>query len=84
MNAVRLLTVASVVVSLAALTGCGESPQTKDRMTAAKHDAAPYTGGSPASFTQSGWTAGDANGWAQQLKARAQYGQNDHQRVVTP
>jgi acrylyl-CoA reductase (NADPH) len=26
------------------------------------------------------WKAGDKNSWAQQLKTRAQYGQNDHSR----
>lgn len=76
------------VLALAAaalgLVGCGERPQTQGSWSAAKRDAAPYTGGSPASFTESGWKAGDHNGWAQQLKARAQYGQNDHQRVVSP
>lgn len=84
MNAVRTLASAMIVASTTLVVGCGESPQTKDRHSAAKHDTAPYTGGSAASFTQSGWKSGDANGWSQQLKARAQYGQNDHQRVVTP
>lgn len=75
-----------LVISVGALAACGESPQahTPDRITAAKHDAAPYTGGSAAAFTREGWKAGDANSWAQQLKTRAQYGMNDHQRVVTP
>ena len=63
---------------------CGESPQASDRLSAAKRDAAPHTGGSAAAFTREGWKAGDANSWAQQLKTRAQYGMNDHQRVVTP
>jgi hypothetical protein len=75
-----LLLVASVCV----LAACSESPQTPDRLSAAKRDAAPHTGGSAAAFTRDGWKAGDANSWAQQLKTRAQYGMNDHQRVVTP
>lgn len=83
MNARHWCALALVSASVG-LVGCGERPQAQGSLSAAKHDAAPYTGGSPASFTQSGWKAGDANGWAQQLKARAQYGMNDHQRVVTP
>ena len=73
-----------LVISVGALAACGESPQTPDRLSAAKRDAAPHTGGSAAAFTRDGWKAGDANSWAQQLKTRAQYGMNDHQRVVTP
>ncbi len=67
-----------------ALGACSEAPQTQGSASAAKRDASPYTGGSAAAFTKDGWKAGDANSWAQQLKARAQYGMNDHQRVVTP
>lgn len=73
-----------LVASVCVLAACGESPQTPDRISGAKRDAAPYTGGSAAAFTRDGWKAGDANSWAQQLKTRAQYGMNDHQRVVTP
>jgi hypothetical protein len=80
----RCLNGLALVAAVLALSACGESPQTPGRLSAAKHDAAPYTGGSAAAFTTSGWKAGDANSWAQQLKARAQYGMNDHQRVVTP
>jgi len=45
-----------------------------------KLDAAPYTGTGVKVFTESDWKAGDKNSWAQQLKTRAQYGQNDHTR----
>ncbi|MBA4255696.1 MAG: hypothetical protein C0445_07470 [Polaromonas sp.] len=83
MNARHLsgLVLAAAVLSLSA---CGESPQVQGAHSAAKRDAAPHTGGSAAAFTKDGWKAGDANSWAQQLKTRAQYGMNDHQRVVTP
>ena len=73
-----------LVISVGALAACGESPQASDRLSAAKRDAAPHTGGSAAAFTRDGWKAGDANSWPQQLHTRAQYGMNDHQRVVTP
>jgi hypothetical protein len=45
-----------------------------------KVDAAPYTGTGVKVFTEADWKAGDKNSWAQQLKTRAQYGQNDHSR----
>lgn len=80
----RALTTVALLAAAMALAACGEKPQANGSWTAAKRDAAPNTGGSPASFTQEGWKAGDANSWSQQLKARTQYGQNDHQRVVTP
>jgi hypothetical protein len=32
-------------------------------------------------YTDPGWTAGDKASWANHLKARAQYGQNDHARA---
>jgi hypothetical protein len=34
-----------------------------------------------APFTEPGWKAGDKDGWANHLKARATYGQNDHVRA---
>jgi hypothetical protein len=32
-------------------------------------------------FTEPGWKAGDKDGWANHLKARATYGMNDHARA---
>ena len=83
MNA-RVWCVLALATAALGLSGCGERAQTQGSWSAAKRDAALYTGGSPSSFTQGGWKAGDRDAWASQLKARAQYGQNDHQRVVTP
>jgi len=68
----------SVAVA-AVLAGCGEKPQ---GMGGIKSDTAPYKGTGVATFTQSGWQAGDANAWSQQLKARAQYGQNEYSRAT--
>jgi hypothetical protein len=70
----------SAVVLLAA---CTEKPQTNAE--GVKHDAAPWNGtgakpGSGTAFTASGWQLGDKNAWQQQLKTRAQYGQNDYTR----
>jgi hypothetical protein len=46
-----------------------------------KQDGAPYTGVGKSQYVQSGWSTGDKNSWEHQLKARAQYGQNDYTRM---
>lgn len=66
---------AAAVLMLAA---CGEKPQ---EQTGAKSDSAAFQGTGVASFTRPGWTAGDANSWQQQLRARGQYGQNEYNRT---
>ncbi len=57
------------------LSACGEKAQT----LGTKNDAKPHSGAAPA-FMAEGWKAGDPIGWEQQLRTRAQYGQNDHTR----
>ena len=65
-------------VSIAALTACGEHSQALSGLP--KSDQAPSTGTGVSAFTAPGWQAGDATSWNSQLKARAQYGMNDHTR----
>jgi major membrane immunogen (membrane-anchored lipoprotein) len=65
-----------IVLSVAALTACGEKAQT----LGTKNDATAYSGAAN-SFVEAGWTAGDKTSWEQQLRARGQYGQNDHSRA---
>ena len=65
-----------IVLSLVALTACGEKPQT----LGTKNDATAYSGATN-SFVEAGWTAGDKTSWEQHLRARAQYGQNDNSRA---
>jgi major membrane immunogen (membrane-anchored lipoprotein) len=65
-----------IVLSVAALTACGEKAQT----LGTKNDATSYSGAAN-SFVEAGWTAGDKTSWEQQLRARGQYGQNDHSRA---
>jgi major membrane immunogen (membrane-anchored lipoprotein) len=64
-----------ILLSLAALTACGEKAQT----LGTKNDATAYSG-AVNSFVEAGWTAGDKTSWEQHLRARGQYGQNDHSR----
>jgi major membrane immunogen (membrane-anchored lipoprotein) len=65
-----------ILLSVAALTACSEKAQT----LGTKKDATAYSGAEN-SFVASGWTAGDKNSWEQHLRARSQYGQNDHSRA---
>ena len=60
------------------LAACGEKPQA---LGGAKQDKAPYTGTGVGAFTASDWKPGDKTSWEQKLKARAQYGMNDHSRA---
>ena len=70
------LTLAAAVAALA-LTACGEKPQTGMGI---RSDAPPYAG-TGSNSTQPGWKAGDKSSWEAQLKARQQYGQNEHTRT---
>ena len=65
-----------ILLSVAALTACGEKAQT----LGAKNDATAFSGASNA-FVAPGWQAGDKNSWEQHLRARAQYGMNDNSRA---
>lgn len=64
------------LLAVAVLTGC-ERPQTA---TGSKSDQPPYRGTTATAFADAGWQAGDRTAWAQHLRARAQYGQNEYSR----
>ncbi len=65
-----------LVLSVVALTACGEKAQT----LGTKNDATAFSGAAN-SFVDAGWTAGDKTSWEQHLRARAQYGQNVNSRA---
>ncbi len=67
-----------LAAGLIALAGCAEKEQTAGGI---KSDSAPYNGTSKP-YVAAGWKPGDRNSWEQQLKVRAQQGQNDY--VKTP
>jgi hypothetical protein len=78
----RALAIAGLASAML-LAACGEKPQTNAE--GVKHDAVPWTGtGAQANtgtaFTAPGFKPGDRTTWEQQLKTRAQYGQNDYTR----
>ena len=67
---------ALLTLCLMVLAGCSE----KDQTLGTKKDMAAF-GGTQNGFAVSGWQAGDKNSWEQQLRARGQYGMNDHTRA---
>ena len=74
---------ALLVASVALLAACGEKPQTNAE--GVKVDATPWSGtgdkaNAGSAFTAAGWQPGDKKAWEQQLKTRAQNGQNDYVR----
>ena len=75
----RRFSLALTAAAVLALTACSEQPQ---GMGGVKSDQAPYTGVGKSQYAQPGWQAGDKGGWEQQLKARAQYGQNEYTRTT--
>jgi hypothetical protein len=80
----RAATIAALLAaSVALLAACGEKPQTNAE--GVKLDAAPWSGtgdkaNTGTTFTAAGWQPGDKKAWEQQLKTRAQNGQNDYTR----
>jgi len=64
--------------AVAALAACTEKPQELGGKV--KQDTASFQGtGMP--FVAPGWKPGDKTSWEQQLKTRAQNGQNDYVKV---
>ncbi|MDO9199938.1 hypothetical protein [Hydrogenophaga sp.] len=77
----RTLTIAALAAVAMTLSACGDQPQELSG-SGVKQDGAPYTGVGSSQYAQGGWKAGDRNSWEQQLKTRAQYGQNDYTRMT--
>lgn len=74
----RKILILSAVTAVMALAACSEKPQ---ELVSPGNDKPVQSGTGVAIFTQPGWTVGDKASWANQLKARANYGMNDHQRA---
>jgi len=79
----RFTFICAAAAASLALVACGDRPQ-ELKATGVKQDRAAYTGVGKSQYANGGWTVGDKNSWEQQLKARAQYGQNEYQRVAAP
>jgi len=76
----RTTALAAAVLASIGLVACGDQPQEMQGQ-GIKHDSAPYTGVGKSQYAQDGWKPGDRSSWEQQLKTRAQYGQNDYARM---
>jgi len=76
----RNTAVAGAILITLALAACGDQPQEMQGQ-GIKNDKAPYTGVGQSQYAEGGWKPGDRNSWEQQLKTRAQYGQNDYARM---
>jgi opacity protein-like surface antigen len=75
----RTLALAALAAAVMALSACGDQPQ--ELRSGVKQDGAPHTGVGNSQYANGGWKVGDRNSWEQQLKTRAQYGQNDYSRM---
>lgn len=75
----RTFLAVSAAAAALSLGACGEKPQ---GMGGIKSDSAPSNGVGTSQYAAPGWKAGDANAWQQQLRARAQYGQNEYNRTA--
>ena len=77
----RKFSISSLMLAVAMLGGlsaCGEQPQT---LSAAKRDAAAFTG-TPVIVNHTGtWKSGDKTAWEQQIRTRTQNGQNEYTRA---
>ena len=73
----RIFWTGAGLTALLALTACSEKPQTAN---GARRDVPVYQGVTNP-YAAPGWKAGDKTAWEQQLKTRAQQGQNEYNRV---
>jgi hypothetical protein len=67
-----------LVAAVCALAACTEKPQT---ITSGNRPDVQAFQGPATPFSAAGWKAGDKTSWEQQLKTRAQNGQNDYTKV---
>jgi hypothetical protein len=74
----RILTSSAILLAMGVLCACGEKPQDRAGI---RSDQPAQAGTGVAAFTDPGWTAGDKASWSNHLKARANYGMNDHLRA---
>ncbi len=70
----------AVAAAASLLAGCSEKPQTAGTRKA----DTPAWQGAADGFVAPGWKAGDAASWEQQIKTRAQLGQNEYARASAP
>jgi hypothetical protein len=67
-----------LIAAACALVACTEKPQT---ITSGNRSDVQAFQGPATAFSATGWKPGDKTSWEQQLKTRAQNGQNDYTKV---
>ena len=72
--------VAAGLVMIVSVLGCSETPQPH----AAGANRDPAAQGTGSNFVAAGWKPGDAASWNEQLRKRAQQGQDEYARTATP
>jgi hypothetical protein len=73
-------TLAVAAASLVVVTGlaaCGEKPQVAGSSVQGQPA---YVGTGVGPYTETGWKAGDATSWEEQMRTRTQSGQNEYVR----
>ena len=70
---------AACIALVLGLAACSEKPQT---ITTGK-GGAPAAAGTGTPFMEPGWKAGDQASWEEQMRSRAQHGQNEYSRPVS-
>ena len=81
MISVRTLSTVSILLAAFAVSACGETPQNAST-AGVKADRPAYEGVGDSPFVAPGWKVGDRASWQAELKARAQYAQNDYTRMT--
>ena len=72
-------TLAATLAAMLLLSACAEKPQTA---ATKQHDAKPWQGVAAGQSADAGWKAGDQAAWEEQLRNRAQRGQNEYTRAA--
>ena len=73
----HIFAVLGSLVMIAGLSACAEKPQ----VAGSRIQGTPaYMGTGTAPYTQAGWKTGDATSWEEQMRTRAQSGQNEYVR----
>ena len=76
MRTVIVFTLAAAVLAVA---GCAEHEQTAG---GSKSDQPAYMGTDQPAFMAQGWKSGDRTSWQQELKVRADRGQNEYAKTT--
>ena len=75
----RRLPLLGAMATALLLAACADKPQTA---ATKQHDTRPWQGLAAGQSADAGWKAGDQAAWEEQLRSRAQRGQNEYTRAA--